>query len=179
MSAFGPLPLPTDNLYKFYALTGVAIVLLTLYAVNRLTDDLLHRVNAATLAVDKAEIESDFLKHRKDRIKEIGNDAKAQLSGQATDTQGRVPLHVSEEELEKMIVQTEELDRDFHLKVAEVHSATREITQAQRFLTFVRIVGTVLVIVGVLLASHGFRKWKVIQQMQDKALARQFAEPPE
>ena len=39
MNAIGPLPLPTDNLYKFYALTGVAVILLTLYTAWRLSDD--------------------------------------------------------------------------------------------------------------------------------------------
>jgi hypothetical protein len=177
MSAFG-LPLPTDNLYKFYALTGVAIVLFTVYTVNRLTEELLHRVRATSLAVDKAEIESDFLKHQKDRIKEIGNGAKANLSDEDARKQGKVPLHISEEEFEKMLVQTEELDRDFRLRLAEARSASNENGQALRSLKDVRIVGMILGIFGGLLALYGFKKWSVIQQMQDKALEREFPELP-
>src|SRR5438094_4499421 len=123
MNTIGALPLPTDNLYKFYALTGVAIVLLTFYTVNRLSDDLLQRVNAASLAVEKAEIESDFLKQRTNRIKEIADDAKAQLSGEDQRKDGKPTLNISKQEAAKMLVQTEELTRDFALKIAEMHAA--------------------------------------------------------
>src|SRR5436190_11628559 len=176
MNTLGALPLPTDNLYKFYALTGVAIVLLTFYTVNRLSDDLSQRVNAASLAVEKGEIESNFLEHRTNRIKEIADDAKAQLSGEVARKDGKPTLHISEQEAAKMLVQTEELNRDFGLKLAEIHAAMREIAQAKGYLKFIRIVGTLCATAGAWLALYGFKKWRVIQKMQDKALERQFAE---
>jgi hypothetical protein len=36
MNAMGPVPLPTDNLYKFCALTGVAMVLFSYYTSSHL-----------------------------------------------------------------------------------------------------------------------------------------------
>lgn len=176
MNAFGPLPLPTDNLYKFYALTGVAIVFFAFYATGRLSDDLIRRVNAQTLAVEKAEIERDYLKNLIDRLNKIVDDAKANLSDEDAHKQGKIPLHISEQDLGKLIDRAGELTRDFSLKMAELNSATREITQAQRYLTFVRIIGLVFSVAGALLAQYGFKKWSVIQEMQDKALERQFAE---
>jgi hypothetical protein len=44
----------------------------------------------------------------------------------------------------------------------------RELSSAATVVSvagIVRIVGFVLVVVGVFLTSHGFRKWTVIQQM--------------
>jgi len=176
MNAIGPLPLPTDNLYKFCALTGVAIVLFVFYTVGRLSDDLLQRVNAETLAVDKAEIELDFLTRLTDQIDEIVNNAKANLSDEEARKQGKVPLHISEEELQKLVERADELRRDSGLKLAELHSANREIGQAQSRLKFVRLVGAVLASIGAWFALHGFQKWSVIQKMQDLALERQTAE---
>ncbi|SRR6266487_1149843 len=176
MNAIGPLPLPTDNLYKFYALTGVAVIALTFYSVGQLTDDLLRRVNAASLAAEKAEIEMDFLKRLTDQVEKTVNDAKANLSDEDARKQGKIPFHISEEELRKMIERMNDLYRDFRLKLAEVHSATHEITEAQSYLRFIRIVGTVCASAGACFASYGFRKWRILQKMQDKALERQLAD---
>ena len=176
MNTIGPLPLPTDNLYKFCALIGVAVILFTFYTTGRLTDDLLQRVSAASLAAQKAEIEADFLKRLADRIQKTVDDTKANLSDEDYHKQGKVPLHISEEELHKMVERMNELYRDLRLKFAEVHSATHEITEAQAHLRFIRIVGAVCAAAGAWFALYGFRKWHALQKMQDKALERQVAD---
>src|SRR6266496_1217231 len=130
MNAFGPLPLPTDNLYKFYALTGLAIFLFSLYVGWQFSEDLHRRMNAASLAVNKAKIEADYLTRLTDRLGQIANDAKANLSDEDTRKQGKVLLHISEEDLRKMIERRDELLRDVRLKLAEVDSAEKEVEKA-------------------------------------------------
>ena len=176
MNAFGSLPLPTDNLYKFCALTGVAIFLFSCYVGWRLSDDLIQRVNAQNLAVEKAKIEVDYLERFVDRLGQIVDNTKANLGDEDALKQGKIPLHVPEEDLRKMIQRKDELVRDSRLKIAELNSATREIAQAESYLKFIRIVGTFWVIAGFLLAVYGFIKWIGVQKMQDKVLERQFAE---
>jgi hypothetical protein len=177
MNAMGPLPLPTDNLYKFCALTGVAVILFSLYAGWRFSDDLRRRMNTASLAAKKAEIEMDFLKDLTGRTEKTVNDLKVNQSDEDIYKEGKVPLHISSEELRKGVERVHELYRDMRLKLAEVDSANDEIYKAGTNINLVRFGSLFLLIVGNTLAFYGFRKWFALQKMQDKALERQLTLP--
>ena len=112
MNAIGPLPLPTDNLYKFCALTGVAMVLFSYYTAWRFSDDLLRRMNATSLASKKAQIETDFLKRQVDRTEKTMNDLKANSTEEDAYKAGKVPLHISSDELRKTIQEMHECGID-------------------------------------------------------------------
>lgn len=176
MNALAPLPLPTDNLYKFCALTGVAMTLFFYYTAWRFSDDLLRRINVASLTAKKAEIERDFLNRQIDRLEKTINDLKANESEEDVRKEGKIPLYVSAEELRKKMDQMHELLRDQSLKFAEADFAFREVAEAQMNLNFVRIFGLLVAGTGCSLAVYGFRKWHGLQKIQDRALERQLAE---
>lgn len=52
-----PLPLPTDNLYKFCAITGIVIIGFSIFYFDKVVRDLVDRREAIQLAIEKAKIE--------------------------------------------------------------------------------------------------------------------------
>jgi len=77
-------------------------------------------MSAASLATEKAQIEADFLKRLTDRIQTLLNIANAHQSDEDLRKEGKIPLHVSEDDLRKMVDRMDELYRDLRLKSAEV-----------------------------------------------------------
>ncbi|MEM6515800.1 MAG: hypothetical protein AAF688_06420, partial [Bacteroidota bacterium] len=59
--AFSIPSLPTDNLYKFYSLSGLVVLLFSLIFLVIQYDDLINSIDTLKKDVDLLELESDFL----------------------------------------------------------------------------------------------------------------------
>ena|SRR5450432_2397964 len=102
--------LPTDNLYKFCAITGVVIVTLVAYSTWTRKDDPQRRIIAVRFELSKEKIESDYLQIL----------AKANI----TESQQRPNSAESLEELKGVAAKHFERDRDLKMKMEEINAAT-------------------------------------------------------
>ena len=124
------LPPPTDNLYKFCAITGVLIILASVYFPFVLAEDLSSKVTSAEVSMDKAVIEKRYLEKDLDRHLKMLKSHKL-MAGD-----------------EKHVLASVSVARDQELKVAEIGSAVRECRRSLRFLYSLCILGSFFMIVG-------------------------------
>lgn len=164
-----PLPLPTDNLYKFCALTGVVLLVLFFWKTSELKDEYAAKSIEFDSVSQKLAIEQKILEatleKRRAELSELekaisaGNPStdKIQEVTRKTDESGRL---VREQQLRSI---------DFKAVSSNLH-----LIMEHRFeLLYVSI----FVFIGAgLLSIYGFKNWRRLQLKQDELLDLQLKE---
>jgi hypothetical protein len=167
------LPPPTDNLYKFCAITGVLIIAGAFYIEIDLGGQLFTKVAAVELASEKSEIELRYLQTVVAQHKETLEGFRKRKTAAQTYREGKVPVIISEREFADSVEATSRAVRDHELKFAEVKSGTKESRRLTNFLYAVWVVASIAIVLGFKLARFGFRGWNELQKLQDKILVAQ------
>lgn len=168
-----PLPLPTDNLYKFCALAGLALIFFSLWASWSATNQLFKLQGQQELANDRANIETDFWSHEKAIIKREYSDlvwnqnnennaAKEQLPKEKL----RVPLNTTEftKHLDSLLGS----GKLALLNEAEVkwrYSEIELMANERMIILWVTVAG---ILTGLGMSLYGFRNWRILQLHHDK-----------
>ncbi len=163
-------PLPTDNLYKFCALTGLAMILVSSYASWSITNQLFNLERQQELAVEKAIIEADFFKSEsavndRDYKDLLWNQNKSEKDRPPDDVL-RVPL--SPEEFQRRLEKRLGLAKQVLLSDKEVQSREKEIGWLANQRMLVRWIAAAGIVNGLILSIYGFRNWRALQLHQDK-----------
>lgn len=169
-----PISPPTDNLYKFCAITGVIIVLTSLYIPLTLSHDLRRQVAAVKLDLSKAEIESKYVTEEAARYRKIVENYNNGLTEDKSRARGKMPVIISEQEFKEGLAALLKAAKDVELKTAEIRSGSEQSEDLLSELRFVRNTAYGSSFFGLVLALFGFRRWyEKIQIYQDKLLQRQ------
>lgn len=148
-----PLPLPTDNLYKFCAITGIVIIGFSIFYFDKVVRELVDRREAIQLAIEKAKIE-------------ISGEERQITSGE----EPQISTAVSVGKDGKIhVTQTLLIEIDQNKKKAE--RLLRRETWTER-----GAIGSL--VFGVMISVFGFVKWWGIQRLQDKILRAEAAKYP-
>ena len=165
-----PLPLPTDNLYKFCALTGVLLAAFCAYIAWTKSDDLVRRANDLQLAQEKVVIETEYLSAKIKRVEDAIENFKSQLTEEQSRKSGKVPIPITSAEFRAHVDQLRDLLRDVQIKDAEKAALKREVNQASGRLHLILWFGWLGSIVGVVMGIYGFSNWYAVQRLQDRLL---------
>ncbi len=180
-----PLPLPTDNLYKFCALSGLAMIVISLYASWSISNELFKLVNQQTLAMKRADLESEFVNHRFDATKRSHADLLYNQKHHDLIAQGKEPEVVPEvpgqlrvpmtpADLDKELREEIEISKRILLDKTDISAHLVEISWLDNERTLVRWFAAAGILGGIGLSWYGFKNWRVLQLHQDKLfLARQ------
>jgi hypothetical protein len=170
-----PLPLPTDNLYKFCALSGLAMIAVSLYASWSITENLFKLQAQQALASAKADVESEFLEHEWAALKRaysdlLSNQDKTEASPPTADKL-RVPLTPTE--YSKQFDAALETAKRALLNETDIHSRQTAIKWLADERMLVRWISAAFVLIGIWLSSYGFRNWRILQLHHDKLFLSQ------
>ncbi|MEA3189088.1 MAG: hypothetical protein QOD99_2918 [Chthoniobacter sp.] len=172
-----PIPLPTNNLYKFCAIAGITLILVSLYGSWKVTHELFTLENEQALALEKGRVEAEWSSREADVLKRSYADLlwNQQQSSNPTDKPPenvlRVPL--SPTEFSRQLDAGLATAKQISLNVKTIESRRREIDflANERFL--VRWVTAAGILLGIWLSVYGFRNWRTLQLHQDKMLLAQ------
>lgn len=163
---------PTDSLYKFCAISGIVVILFSIYYPHTLIIDLSCKVNDVTQEIEVNMVNSAYLKSKIIQMKEILSNAKSQQRGDYVSDPNKLELAYSDSEIKDLLMKIEEMNRDIGIASATLehnHEETGELLSEIKKIKWLSLTAGVL---GCLLASYGFRRWYYrIQIYQDRMLA--------
>jgi hypothetical protein len=167
-----PLPLPTDNLYKFCALTGVVVIVLFGWQASTLKDayatkDIEFKAAHSRFDVEKKIVE-DALKNARAQIEAIKKDIAAG--------------NPAPEKISALELKTQETARLTHEQVLRTIDFRATADQLNLIMThrFELLCEALLVLFGAgALAVYGFKNWRLLQLKQDELLDLQLKEARE
>lgn len=144
--------IPTENMYKFMAISGLVIVLFSTTALYNWTNEAYDRASKSLLTVKLLRAEIDLYVEKRQRAIESG-----QLKNT---TEKDYEIELREKFLPQMI------------RIEDAHEESKRDLIRMRFLY---IMGILANVTGCLLSIIGFRLWYVrIQQFQDFETAEKY-----
>ena len=200
--------LPTDNLYKFHAITGIVIIIATLYGFGAvfLKFDATKSENerlSIDLALDLKSLVADMAKNEKE-LDRVLYTAEKQTFGWTSELSGtsalslaeydkrvdalmvedlRKPTDAEKAELWKILtpaLTTQEIHRQKVRQIekvrAQIEFSTQQTDKIRVLLFGFGFAAAILVLFGIGLARRGFKKWAVIQKLQDAVLLAEAEE---
>lgn len=175
-----PVPLPTDNLYKFCAFAGLLFIAVSLYAIRTGSDSIQRKLiwlerdeaihNAERDAIQPGD-QNGALAAALEKLKPPGEKASIeekqayveQAEAQAAEVQARISS--VQEEGQKW--------REAFYRSANMIATQKEIILSAKQLQTIRWVGAGFIAIGSALAYYGFFNWRRIQLLQDEQLRQQ------
>lgn len=185
--------LPTDNLYKFCALVGTTVVLLSLYMPNSLVNDMEDKASSFRLEVRRAAIEVQYLLREVEQLEkeveklenglvQLENSDKS-IAGRKTDlrihgSSGKA-AKASLEGLNKKFLALRDAQKQHVLKEAEFSIAKEQIERLAGHTRFVIRTSSLTGLMGMLIAIYGFTNWYRKVQVHQDAIIRMQGEREE
>ncbi len=169
-----PISPPTDNLYKFCAITGVIILLISIYVPLKMDQNLRNQVAAVGLELSITEIELEYLKKETTKYQEIIKNFKDGVTPEQSQARGKLPLLVTEKEFKEGLAALQTATRDEEIKTVKIRSAHDHSKALIAELHFVRGVAIISITISTIIAVFGFILWyKKVQIYQDKIIKRE------
>jgi len=176
--------IPTDNLYKFMALSGVVLVVASAfprYWQAKLEFELV-RVQGekwkATKKKDWAYADMDHLRTKTNKLKEETSKWKEARDLAAAEPQliekKRLEIRTDAYEIKAGITETKRLYRDSEIAAIEVKTKEKEISQRLEVIRLLKFVVAGGSSAGAILSVSGFLLWyHKLQKYQDKIVKKQ------
>ena len=162
---------PTDSLYKFSAIVGTILMVLSIYVPMRFYDDLIKQISEATRKLKINEIEIKYWGHKVAQLEKLRDDAIAMTKKGHKLDPNKVHLYYSEAEIKQMVKEMLEAGRETEIKAAETRVIAESIASLERRRHDLPSWAFASVILGLLLAIYGYLNWYFkIQVYQDRLL---------
>ncbi len=151
--------LPTDNLYKFFAIAGLIIVGFSAYYTETLLRTLqADGIDIATdLAVGKAEME--FWQSREKKLENITKNSIARQQSRRKPDPDKLELTYSTQELKSIEDETERLRRDLRITDAKILGKLQKADKLTSQIKEIFFFAKVLIGIGLILTTSGFCLW--------------------
>ena len=176
--------LPTDNLYKFVALAGLAVVLISLtYPVGKFVELQLAAVETrfeiTKLNIEKDDIKSDLEELRTERSLTLKN--RLPLREQERQRLNKIEPQKTESAMEELkdqlsaIMVLQERQRLSSIKTVDADKAVAKLDTQLKWLRIYGWASIVGLLIGSLVALAGFRRWYIrVQAPNDRLLVKQL-----
>jgi hypothetical protein len=175
---------PTDNLYKFIALSGVVFMVTSAFPVYwqaKLKFELIQVQGEKWKATKKknwACADTDYLRTKTNKLKEETSKWKAARDLEAAEPQliekKRLEIRTEAHEIRAGITETERLYRDSEIAAIEVKTKEKEIAQRLEVIRLLKYVAAGGLSSGAILSVFGFFLWyHKLQKYQDKIVKKQ------
>jgi hypothetical protein len=162
---------PTDSLYKFSAIVGTILVVLSIYLPMKMSRDVRREILNSNLKIRVFEVEVEHLKKRADDLKKLIDHTVAMRKKSYKPDNSKIDLTYSEEEVKQMLREITNSQRDIGIKRAEIESAAQRIKVLEREYLVTWVYLLVGCVIGAYLALWGYVNWyRRIQVHQDKII---------
>jgi hypothetical protein len=151
--------LPTDNLYKFAALAGIAIVVSTVYLLVSQTLNIVDRVTDAREAGDTAIARHNFIVKRAQDFKELLDNSIAAKKGTLKKDSQKLDIGYSDDEIKATEKSLKQAEEDLDLEVVKVKYALERSKLELVAGICLLVLGCLVNAIGWKLATWGFRCW--------------------
>ena len=166
--------IPTDNLYKFIALSGLLIVLAALYYYATQVTELQDRVNDSTLLMDELSVKLEHWKSKVDLAKRITEASISMRQGKKVIGDNKLLLTYTNEETKQLMEDIDEYELEVSLLKARYEFSARVSDNLIDHIAFVKWTSLSCILFGVWLMFHGFAMWYFkVQKLQDQILAKE------
>jgi hypothetical protein len=163
-----PLPVPTDNLYKFCAITGVVLIVLSSYAAWQRFDELSKREIALEIALKRNDIDKAFVDIDAELAKSDLENSKLENDRNNFEERSRL----LKDKIAKGFADTKAGWKDAEQNVA----TAKELLLLNSELKVTAWVGGVGCLFGMIIGGYGFYNWRRLQLLQDSVLTKQLDE---
>jgi len=162
---------PTDSLYKFTAIIGSIIVILSFYVPVKALSSFNQQVIDRRLSSKIIKLELSELDSKIKRLENIRDDNIAKNKKGYKLDPSKLHIYYSNEEIKQMAEQIISDLGKISIKRAELDSIEEKIEYADKELRYVRILLILGSLLGYFLALYGYVNWyRKIQVYQDKML---------
>jgi hypothetical protein len=162
---------PTDNIYKFCALTGTIIFLLSLYIPLKARYDIFEKLEAVELKTKISEIERQYWKDKATTLETITKNAMAEQNGIKFVDKNKLAIRYTESEVKQMTNDLAESLRNIEIKDAEAGSAMAEVKRLNSAANLLFYLSFLTIITGLSLGIYGYLSWYFkIQKYEDKRI---------
>ena len=170
-----PFTPPTDNLWKFVALTGIVVFCFAIYYPYHRYQELVLKKISSLISMNQCLIEGKYLKQDNNDFNTTLEDLKRQLKDKIA--QGKIPAENPFNKLDRPIKELKEKAKAIELKTAEIEIRKMETDALSKEIEYFLRWGRRYQITGIILAIFGFVMWYLkTQRYQDKILKQQAKE---
>lgn len=163
--------LPTDNLYKFLALAGMVVFILSNYfSLTRIVQvgDRIIDVEEAQL-IFKARQES--LKSKSERLHKIIDNSLAEKSVHRKEDLEKLEIHYSETEIKELVNQVYEIIDKQGIESAKLQMSLLKVVDLKKLSDKIRNINIIFSAIGGLMIYNGFSLWyRRVQKPLDELL---------
>lgn len=168
--------LPTDNLYKFLALAGIAIFILSNYfSLTRIVE-----VGGRIIDVEEARLivkaRQESLKSKSERLHKIIDNSIAEQSGHnRREDLGKLDIHYSETEIKELVNQVYNLIDEQDMASAKLQTSLMRLVNLKNLSDKIRNMDIIFSAIGGLMIYNGFSLWyRRVQKPLDELLQREL-----
>jgi|GEM_PF-4776395 len=166
--------LPTDNLYKFLALSGTIIFILSFYFPADYADKLNDKNEAINLKMATLEVDVDYKSKKVRKLKEIIDNTIKYKGGKQRLDANKMAIYYSQSEIKKIMDENDELSRTIETQISEIKEYSKNRHRVEGKLELNRIIVMVGSLVGSFMAFTGYGLWYYrIQRYQDIAASKE------
>jgi hypothetical protein len=151
--------LPTDNLYKFVALAGVAIIVSTLYLLVTQSLNIVDRVTNTREAAHTAIARHDIVLKRAQNLNELLKNSIAARNGTLKKDPQKLDIGYSDDEIKAAMKSLEQSEEESALELVKVKDALERSKLELVAAICLLIMGLFAQAAGWSLAAWGFRCW--------------------
>ena len=165
-----PIP-PTDSLYKFVALLGAIILVVSIVGPYLLSRDMEAQIDQISLKDSTLNIAIDYTERRIENLKEIIHNSILRQNGQYKPDPNKLEIEYSPEEIKHLEEQIVELTKSSRMDAAEVELMAEKNHRLFSELKTIMLCAFGAALWGVVMMFYGFRNWYYrIQRYQDRLL---------
>lgn len=174
-----PLPSPpTDNLYKFCAIMGIAIVTVSILFPGREFLTLFSKIQDLERQVAVAAVEVEMNGRKLRSLDKLIDNTVREQNGSLVVSKDKLTLRYSDDEIKKLLIEVQEIHRADRIRAVELEALIKMYRASNWMGVVVGLLGGVGVFIGTKLALFGFRSWhEKVQRPIDKAITKGGAEP--
>ncbi|KXZ36279.1 hypothetical protein A0H77_13355 [Vibrio alginolyticus] len=166
--------LPTDNLYKFLALSGVLLFCFGQYFVHSQISDLEEKSNKMQLSSVELEIKLEWLIDEINTLQEIQDNTIAEQKGELKDEPSKMLITYSIQEYKALSETLNDKRLESKLETARLKHSAKYVAKLLDSVTRYNNILWVWSAVSLMLAIYGFTMWYLkVQKPLDKSFLQE------
>ena len=167
--------LPTDNLYKFLALSGLVVIGYSNYYFKKSENELSQNVYVLKTEIDEHAIRVEALKDTGKRFRELLDNTIADQSGTYERDPKKLELEYTDDEIKEIQNKIRESLMESQIQTSKYKNSNNRLLKLQQELEWLRVLYKIATAAGFILTVIGFRLWYTrVQKPQDSLLREQI-----
>ena len=167
--------IPTDNLYKFIALSGTILVLLTGYIAETRVSEVEDAILEANETLRIIKTKSDALKLNAENIKTTIKNSISNQNGKYQKDSTKLQIEYTSNEIKELLQKIQETDLVIQIEHSKSISKTKKVEQLHERSKMIVIRSFIAMFIGIFMACFGFFFWYIrVQKPLDLILQNEL-----